>query len=360
MKSIDPAKTTLGPLTRSTTGYYYELLVQNCTLDTIVLIDHENNKIPIPPVTMTPLAPEAVLIFWRRVVGPSADDNAAGKKITGYTIRIPKHLLLGEGCIYLKSANVVICTEDVALNAVHPATLCNHEVAACEIKQQLMELMNEVPTINLIANDPQGRFSTFYTAIGDMTVDIPVTKLFGEAELKIVFSRERQVKEFTINLDEFLNSTESVLELENCPIPFITTNRVIAENCSGDHQRMSPTQVKQLLKRQTDTFEEQRKQLVEEHKNQLALSERELALAKADLAQAKADLKKLQTEYDAFTSNVSADVRFDENLTRRVKADHAANEEKWKTVGVYGGLAVGAAALIIKIIELGRKAAAFV
>ena len=50
MQLLDPTKIPLGPLTRCSNGYYYELLVQNCTTDTIVIIDHENNKIPISPV----------------------------------------------------------------------------------------------------------------------------------------------------------------------------------------------------------------------------------------------------------------------------------------------------------------------
>ena len=84
MQSLDPTKINLGPLTRCSHGYYYELLVQNCTTDTIVIIDHENNKIPIPPASMTPMAAEAVMVLWRKTVGSTATTNNNPKAISGY------------------------------------------------------------------------------------------------------------------------------------------------------------------------------------------------------------------------------------------------------------------------------------
>ncbi len=355
MQSLDPTKIPLGPLTRCSDGYYYELLVQNCTTDTIVIIDHENNKIPISPASMTPMTAEAVMVLWRKTVGSTVTTNNNPKAISGYQIRIPKHMLMGEGCIFLKSVNIVVCSEGGAINACHPAASMNYETAAYEIKKQLADMADDIPTISLMANDPKSRFNKLYTVVGDMPVDIPVTNIFGEASLKIIFSHQGKSNEYNIDLEEFLSSAESVLELDDCPIGFLTTNKAIAERSSGEYKKISQAEANKLLKQQKDKSDKEKEILEEQHKAEMRIKDQELDSIKTKLRMVESEYDRLKSEYDSFTGNVSARVKIGENELKRDKAYASATEEKWKSIGVYGALALGGITLLLKAIQLGSK-----
>ncbi len=355
MNSLDPTKLNLGPLTRCTGGYYYELLIQNCTTDTIVVIDHENNKIPITPVTLTPMASEAVIVLWRKTLDSTATPNNNPKAISGYQIRIPKHLLMGEGAIFLKAVNVVVCSEAGAINACHPSAGVDYETAAYEIKKQLADMADEIPTISLMANDPKSRFNKLYTVVGDMPVDIPVTNIFGEANLKIVFSYKGQSREFNIDLEKFLDSTENVLEIDDCPIGFITTNKAIAERSSGEYKKISQAEANRLLKTQKEKLEHEMEVAEDQHKAEMRIKDQELDAMKTRLKMMESEYDRVKSEYDSFTGNVSARMKIGENELRREKAISGASEEKWKTIAVYGGVAVAGLTLMLKLIQLGAK-----
>ena len=356
MQALDPTKMNLGPLTRCSNGYYYELLIQNCTTDTIVVIDHENNKVPILPASLTPMAAEAVMVLWRKTLDSTATTNNNPKSISGYQIRIPKHLLMSEGAIFLKAVNVVICSEGGAVNACHPTATMNYETAAYEIQKQLAEMADDIPTISLMANDPKSRFNKLYTVVGDMPVDIPVTNIFGEANLKLIFSHKGKSKEYNISLEEFFNSTENVLELDDCPIGFITTNKAIAERSSGEYKKISQAEANRLLKQQKDKMDHEMEVLDEQHKAELRIKDQELDALRTKLKMTESEYDRIRSEYDSFTGNVSARVKIGENELRRDKAIASAKEEKWKTIGVYGALALGGITLLLKAIQLGAKA----
>lgn len=356
MQEIDITQSALGPLTRCFKGYYYELLIQNSTSDTIIVIDHNNNKIPIPPASLTPIGSESVFVLWRKTCSETADRENHPKSVTGYQIRIPKHQLVGEGCIFLKSVNLVICSEAGAINACHPSAVVNYETAAYEIKKQMADMAHDIPTISLMANDPKGRVSTLYTMVGDMLVDIPVTNIFGEANLKIIFSHKGKTTEYNIDLEEFFNSTENVVELDDCPIGFITTNKAIAERSSGEYRKISQAEANRLLKQQKDKMDREREDADNQHKTELRLKEQEIDAMKTELKLIKSEYDRIKSEYDSFTGNVSARAKINENEYKAAKAASSATEEKWKTIGVYGALALGAITLILKAVQLGSKA----
>ena len=355
MNTLDPTKLNLGPLTRCSGGYYYELLIQNCTTDTIVVIDHENNRVPILPASMTPMAAEAVMVLWRKTLDSTATTNNNPKSISGYQIRIPKHLLMGEGAIFLKAVNVVICSEAGAINACHPSASMNYETAAYEIKKQLADMADDIPTISLMANDPKSRFNKLYTVVGDMPVDIPVTNIFGEANLKVIFSYKGQSREFNIDLEEFLNSTENVLEIDDCPIGFVTTNKAIAERSSGEYKKISQSEANRLLKSQKEKMERDMEVAEEQHKAELKIKDQELATLKSKLRVVESEYDRIKSEYDSFTGNVSARMKIGDNELKREQAISGANEEKWKSIAVYGGVAVAGLTLMLKLIQLGAK-----
>lgn len=341
---------SLEPLTRSYSGYYKELLIQNCTSDTIIVIDKENNKLAVEPTGNSAIGPEAVNIYVRSTVGPTATPTNTPLKVPGKSIRIPRALLLENESLYIKEIDMVICTQAASINAYHPATAVDYDTMCYEIRKHLAAAAAEVPTISLLANDPSGRYNRLYTTIGDMTVSIPVTKLAGSAYLQIIFSAEGKSSQYTIDLEEFFNSTENIVELDDCPISFLTTNRAVAERAStsGEYRKVSQASMNKML-------ESQKKSLEEMHKRELQIAQQELDAAKADLAKVKADLSRVNFEYDAFTGNVSARSKMHENDVRVLKSANSATEEKWKTVGVYGALALGAITLIIKAVQLGSK-----
>ena len=355
MYKVEPTKLDLPPLVRMTPGYYYELLIQNCTSDNIVIIDHDNNRIPIAPITTTPLGAEFVQILWRRSLKGTTNEANSPRAITGYQVKIPKHVLIGQGSIYIKAINVVICSESAALSVTHPAAAIDYDTALCELKEQVTELARDIPTISLIANDPEGRYSKLYTVVGDMPVCIPVTNIFGEANLKIIFSCGGRTSEYNISLDEFFKSTDNVMELDDCPINFITTNKSVSERSSGEYKKISQAEANRLIKQQADKHKVEIDVLKEQNKTELQLKDKEIDVLQSKLKTAKAEYDRIKSEYDAFSGNVNASYKIGEHELKRDSAISSANEEKWKTFGVYGGLALGAITLILKAVELGRK-----
>ena len=247
--SYETEQINTGPLTRCFYGYYSEVFIQNSTKSTIVVIDCNNNKTNVPPMSTNQIGRETIIIWTRTTTAPTLDHNNTAKTIPGIRISIPLHDLNREGGFYIEEINMVLCTEASATTAAHPKSSISFADAADQARSVLVNTLNDSPTIKLIANDPDGRYNKLFTTFGDLLVDIDVQHMFGEAELQINYFHKGTQDSFVIDLDEFFNGDSDILELNDCPITFLTTNKAKALRFTSEYKRIPQSEVDELLKK---------------------------------------------------------------------------------------------------------------
>lgn len=247
--SYETEQINTGPLTRCFYGYYSELFIQNSTKSTIVVIDCNNNKINVPPMSGNQIGRETIIIWTRKTTNPTLDHNNTAQNIPGTRTSISLHDLNREGGFYINEINMVLCTEASATTAAHPKSSISFADAADQARGEMLRTLDEAPTIKLIANDPEGRYNKLYTTFGDILVDIDVQHMFGEAELEINYFSKGIQNSFVINLDEFFNGESEIMDIQDCPISFITTNKAKALRYTSEYKRIPQSEVDELLKK---------------------------------------------------------------------------------------------------------------
>ena len=237
----------LDSLTRCYHGLYSEVLIQNNTYGNIVCIDSHNNKTVVPPMTSNQIGREQIVIWKRRTTNPTVENNYP-KSCPGIRVIIPKHALMQEGGFFVKEVDLLVCTEAMSVMASHPQACMTYADAVSKATEDLVEAINDAPSIKITANDPEGRYNKLYTVYGNMTVEINVTKVYGECVLMIHYFNRGESQVFEVPLDEFFNSGEDILDLEDLPINFITTNRIKAQHYASEVKRIPQAEVDKMLK----------------------------------------------------------------------------------------------------------------
>ena len=121
--SYETEQINTGPLTRCFYGYYSELFIQNSTKSTIVVIDCNNNKINVPPMSGNQIGRETIIIWTRKTTNPTLDHNNTAQNIPGTRTSISLHDLNREGGFYINEINMVLCTEASATTAAASGTV---------------------------------------------------------------------------------------------------------------------------------------------------------------------------------------------------------------------------------------------
>ena len=247
--SYETEQINTGPLTRCFYGYYSELFIQNSTKSNIVVIDCNNNKINVPPMSGNQIGRESIIVWTRKTTNPTLDHNNTAQSIPGTRINISLHDLNREGGFYINEVNMVLCTEASATTASHPKSSVSFADAADQARGEMLRILDNSPTIKLIANDPEGRYNKLYTTFGDVLVDIDVQHMYGEAELEINYFARGTQNSFVINLDDFFNGESETMEIQDCPISFLTTNKAKALRYTSEYKRVPQSEVDDLLKK---------------------------------------------------------------------------------------------------------------
>ena len=239
----------VGPLTRSFNTLYSEIMIQNNTKDNIIAIDSSNNHRIIPPVSTSQFGRETVVIWYRSTTEPTVDQNNNPFHIDGNRIIIPKHELNNEGGCYVQEINTVLCTEAMSITTTHPRSSITYMDASEEARSSVAETINDAPTIKLVANDPDGRYNKLYTVIGDITIEIQISNIYGEAVLQIMYFEHGKHQTYEVELNEFFESANDLLELKDLPISFITTNKARASRYASECKRVPQAEVEEMLKK---------------------------------------------------------------------------------------------------------------
>lgn len=295
-----------GPLTRCFNGYYSELFIQNSTKSTIVVIDCNNNKINVPPVTGNQIGREMIIIWTRKTTNPTLDHNNTDLIIPGSRITIPLHDLNREGGYYIDEINMVLCTEASSTTAAHPKSSISFEDAADQARSSLIETLDKSPTLKIIANDPEGRYNKLFTTFGDMLVEIDVQHMFGEAEMQINYFHKGTQNSFVIDLEEFFNGEDEIMEIKDSPISFITTNKAKALRYTSEYKRVPQSEVDELLKKASTKSAKDINAIKDQYDTEIKLKDSEIKRLNDSIKNLTADKDQLELKYKELTAVINA------------------------------------------------------
>lgn len=379
--SYETEQITSGPLTRCFYGYYSELFIQNSTKSTIVVIDCDNNKVNVPPISGNQIGREMIIIWTRKTTNPTLDHNNTAQTIPGTRINIPLHDLNREGGYYIEEINMVLCTEASSTTASHPKSSISFADAADQARSALIETLNGSPTIKLIANDPEGRYNKLYTTFGDMLVEIDVQHIYGEAELQMNYFHKGIQNSFVIKLDEFFEGDNDTLDVQDCPISFLTTNKAKALRYTSEYKKIPQSEVDELLKKastkaakdiaavkdqyETDAKikESEIKRLNDSIKNlsndrdqmELKLKELTAALSAANTIREK-EVKAQELSNKTQISDNNVNISSNDVRTSEAKRDSAETESKYKLWHIVAAASIPVAgALLLKVVSGSSK-----
>ena len=321
--SYETEKINTGPLTRCFSGYYSEMFIQNNTRNNVVLIDCNNNKINVPPITGNHIGRELVTVWLRKSTTPSVDQNNRSTQLPGLRISIPLHDLNREGGFFIDEINMVLCTEATAMTASHPKSSITFADAADQARADISKILDESPTLKLIANDPEGRYNKLFTTFGDMLVEIDVQHMYGEAELEINYFYKGKQDSFIVDLDEFFNGEDETLELEDLPISFITTNKAKALRYTGEYKRVPQSEVDELLKRAAAKAAKDIAAVKDQYETELKLKDNELKRITDDLKNVTSERDQLDVKLKELNAIINASNTMRE---KEVKSQELANK----------------------------------
>ena len=296
----------VGPLTRSFPTFYSELMIQNNTKDNIIAIDSANNHKIIPPVSTNQFGRETVVIWFRSTIEPTVDGNNTPHQIDGNKIVIPKHELNHEGGCFIPEINTVLCTEAMAIMATHPRSSVTYLDASEEAQSKVADTIQDAPTIKLVANDPEGRYNKLYTVIGDILIEIQISNLYGEAVLQIMYFDKGTHNTFEVELDEFFNSAEDMLELKDLPISFITTNKARASRYATECKRVPQSEVEEMLKKAATKSAKDIGAVKDQYDTDIKVRDSEIKRLKDEIKTANSDKDDAERKYNELKAAVDA------------------------------------------------------
>ena len=296
----------VGPLTRSFNTMYSELMIQNNTKDNIIAIDSSNNHTVIPPVNQNQFGRETVIVWYRSTTEQTVDQNNNPLHIDGHRIIIPKHELNSEGGCYIPEINTVLCTEAMSIMTTHPRSSITYMDASEEARASVAESIQDAATIKLVANDPDGRYNKLYTVIGDMTIEIQISNVYGEAVLQIMYFDHGKHQTYEVELDEFFNSADDLLELKDLPISFVTTNKARAARYAAEYKRVPQSEVEEMLKKAATRSAKDINAIKEQYDTDIKVRDNEIKRLKDDIKTANADKDDAERKYTELKAAVDA------------------------------------------------------
>ena len=296
----------VGSLVRSHHAFYTELSIQNHTRENIVVVDCHNNKHVVPPASSNQLGRELVSIWYRATTNPTVYYNNRPINADGIRIILSKHELSQEGGVFIQELNLLLCSQTMSTIASHPASSITYEDAVTEASELIAQTIADAPTVKLIANDPEGRYNKLYTVIGDMLLTIDVTHVYGDAELQVLYFNQGESQQFVVNLNEFFESAEEVLELKDLPITFLSTNKARATRCATDYRRVSQTEVDELLKKMQTRSNKEYTALKDKADTDNQLKDNEIARLRDQVKQLTSEKEEIEEKARAYKAAVNA------------------------------------------------------
>ena len=339
MTEYTPQTAEMLPLTRPQPGLYREMNVVNNTSIPIVVVNRDDVRTVIPPLTVPVMYQiQSVVIMIRGSVKTTIDKVGNPTMAPGTTITLPLDRVRN-GPIYIKEIDCVICTEVQSPSIRHPHASIPYEDGLESVIYRLTDQLAGSPGIRVLANDPSGRLTVLFTLIGDHVVQLPVMCESGEGAVVIVIysSGPETIEKDVLDIEKLLTGTENTLEFKNKAIPWITTSEIAARAMARTFTWISPK-----------TYESMKSDLEKEAKKSADLAEdahnakiKELNIKltemESELSQVKDERDEIKLKYNAWKADMQSRAdymsgkwkeRQAENDFRSSEASARVNEHK--------------------------------
>ncbi len=164
-------------------GFYTEFLISNTTRFPIVVIDDKNVRVRVEPSAI-PMAP-SVITVTKRYHNGSRIRRVNKLKTEEIPIRTEVTTIDGweieSGWKYIETLDVVIANVGVGATMLHPHSRCQYTDALISAVAEVAKT-EETTSLKFFLNDPKGRQSMVFAAIGSSIFEIPVTDVADDTE----------------------------------------------------------------------------------------------------------------------------------------------------------------------------------
>lgn len=251
-------------LTRSSPGFYGEVLIENHTRTTIGILNHLNVYETLPPSGCYRPIPVISIIF-RSGLGPTLDRTCTHQPLPGGIITIMESELQ-QGPVYVEEVNLVIAYAEQVPGLTHPYCGMSYEAILDDGLRQITDSLQDNPSVTLIANDPENRCDVLYTAIGEYIQPVNVSHIRAPyATLTLCILNNGSANKLVIDLEKMFEASDEVLEPETGILSFITIHKSL---CTQLLNRKRPL-TQQAIEQSIMAYDEELKRVKEEHRLQL-------------------------------------------------------------------------------------------
>lgn len=166
------------PIDNTSTGHYLEQLISNQSIHPVVVVDKDNNKVTIP--SMNFVGSEGyILITKRQTSNPRyIEKTNLDRPISSLEIII-KPDEIQDGPLYVTECDVVLCLPKHINIAQHPRFAASYEDAVNKVYQEIKDDIR-LPTLRVLANDPEGKIKKLYLSIEGVIKEIMVADYTAE------------------------------------------------------------------------------------------------------------------------------------------------------------------------------------
>jgi len=194
-----------GPISTTTNGFYFEMLVYNNTGFPIGIVDKHNGKHKVANIKGVGRN-DVVTVIYRRAINVSRKQHSQDIPIPTVTIEIPYSILLNEP-VYVKEVDLLFCNEGSLDGFNHP-----HKAAGLDeiLDEYFKKIQNglKVPTIKVYGNDTTGKIKNASMYIFNSFCNVSFTKWENSEDcVTIVFPDQKgNHSHYKIPLDTVIKS----------------------------------------------------------------------------------------------------------------------------------------------------------
>lgn len=345
----------LDQLIRSQIGFYSELLILNNTNHDVIITNNKNERTRLPPAAPIAISTKGITIFVRRTVGPTRTADCARGSIKGIKIFVPDRAYINEPC-YIKEIDLLLSNTEIMDHTEHPYAQIEYDAALDVVLTELRHKIVDDPTFYIYANDPDNRCNNLYSSLAGRIITIPVTCHKGDAKIYISMSQSQGGATLEYDLDPLFESDTDILNLDDAPVWFVTTNRARAERYAKDCKRLTQMEVDKLIKQ----TEQQYTREITALKTTAALNLQDKdSLYKQVMIKQKeliSELEQLQSKYDSLKGDLDYKaIRRKDDVTEKI-AEHKLKETEYKLWHVIAAAAIPVImTTIVKMVEMAIK-----
>jgi len=209
--------------------------------------------------------------------------------------------------IFIKELNIVLTPSYNANYVKHPCESLDYTEAAIKAVASFTKAVDESISITITANDPTNSVDKLYTAVCGTLFTIPVYHTYESSIIpQIIYTVKvaDSVTVMTIDLRDWLKSTSPILIPEQSILPFITRDKIIAEETLASYRTYSADEIDERLKKLASEYDAERSAVKETHEVELISLNNQLKRFKDLIAEKDHEITMLTAKYDSLSGSV--------------------------------------------------------